>query len=172
MAENFSSLMRQHESAIICAWVDAIYSERRTTLASALSYEQLVGFLPECLESLSQLIDREGTDAEILEAVTRLRSYAHVRFQQGLLIDEVVREFTILRRVLNEFLWQEGSQALEGGELHALRSVLQRVNQFADELIAQALLVYAASLRPPVETRSSVWPPPRRRRAFLGEPEE
>ena len=171
MTENFSSLMQQHESAIICAWVDEIYSERRTTLASALSYEQLVGFLPECLESLSQLLDRAATDGEILEVVSRLRSYAQVRFQQGLLIDEVVREFTILRRVLNDFLWQESARALEGG-LPALRSVLQRVNHFVDELIAQALLVYAASLRPPVETRSSVWPPPRRRRAFLGEPEE
>lgn len=171
MTENFSSLMRQHESAIICAWVDEIYSERRTTLASALSYEQLVGFLPECLENLSQLLDKAATDGEVLEVVSRLRSYAQVRFQQGLLIDEVVREFTILRRVLNEFLWQEGSRALEG-DLHALRSVLHRVNDFVDELIEQALLVYAASLRPPVETRSSVWPPPRRRRAFLGEPEE
>ncbi|MEO8433687.1 MAG: RsbRD N-terminal domain-containing protein [Pyrinomonadaceae bacterium] len=163
--------MRQHESAIICSWVDEIYSERRTTLASALSYEQLVGFLPECLESISQLLDSAATDAEILEVVTRLRSYAQVRFQQGLLIDEVVREFTILRRVLNDFLWQEGARTPEG-DWQSLRSVLQRVNQFADELIAQALLVYAASLRPPVETRSSVWPPPRRRKAFLGEPED
>lgn len=171
MIENFSSVMRENESAIICAWVDEIYSERRTTLASALSYEQLVGFLPECLESLSQLLDKAATESEILEVVSRLRSYAQVRFQQGLLIDEVVREFTILRRVLNDFLWQEGSRAL-AGELPALRSALHRVNHFVDELIAQALLVYAASLRPPVETRSSVWPPPRRRRAFLGEPEE
>jgi hypothetical protein len=171
MIENFSTLMRQHESAIICSWVDEVYSERRTTLASALSYEQLVGFLPECLESVSQLLDSAATHAEILDAVTRLRSYAQVRFQQGLLIDEVVREFTILRRVLNDFLWQEGARALEG-DWQALRSVLQRVNHFADELIAQALLVYAASLRPPVETRSSVWPPPRRRKAFQGEPED
>jgi hypothetical protein len=171
MPENFSSLMRQHESAIICAWVDEIYSERRTTLASALSYEQLVGFLPETLESLAQLLDRAATDGEILEVVTRLRSYAQVRFQQGLLIDEVVRELTILRRVLNDYLWQEGSHAVDG-DLHALRNMLRRVNHFVDELIGQALLVYAASLRPPVETRSSVWPPPRRRKAFLGEPEE
>jgi len=171
MPDNFSSLMRQHESAIICAWVDEIYSERRTTLASALSYEQLVGFLPECLESLSQLLDRAATDGEILEVVTRLRSYAQVRFQQGLLIDEVVRELTILRRVLNDYLWQESSRTLEG-DLHTLRNMLYRVNHFVDELIGQALLVYAASLRPPVETRSSVWPPPRRRKAFLGEPDE
>jgi hypothetical protein len=46
------------------------------------------------------------------------------------------------------------------------------VNHFVDEMVGQALLVYAVSLRPRVETRSSVWPPPRRRKAFLGEPEE
>ena len=171
MPDNFSSLMRQHESAIISAWVDEIYSERRTTLACALSYEQLVGFLPECLESLSRLLDRAATDEEILEVAGRLRSYAQVRFQQGLLIDEVMRELSILRRVLNDYLWREASLALDG-DVHALRNALHRVNCFVDELIGQAVLVYAASLRPPVETRSSVWPPPRRRKAFLGEPDE
>ena len=163
--------MRQHESAIISAWVDDIYAEHRTTLASALSYEQMVGFLPECLESLGQLLDTAATDGEISDVVTRLRSYAQVRFQQGLLIDEVVRELSILRRVLNDYLWQEGSQALVG-DVAGLRQALHRVNHFVDELIGQALLVYAASLRPRVETRSSVWPPPRRRKAFLGEPDE
>jgi len=171
MPDTFSSLMRQQEGAIIGAWVDDIYAERRTTLATALSYEQLVGFLPECLESLAQLLDTGATDGEISEVATRLRAYAQVRFQQGLLIDEVVRELSILRRVLNDYLWQEGSLAL-AGDLRALRSALQRINHFVDELVGQALLVYAASLRPRLETRSSVWPPPRRRKAFLGEPEE
>jgi hypothetical protein len=171
MPDKFSSLMRKHESAIICSWVDDIYAERRTTLASALSYEQLVGFLPECLESLSQLLDTAATDGEITDAANRLRSHAQERFQQGLLIDEVVRELSILRQVLNDYLWQEGAQALDS-DLRALRNSLRRVNHFIDELVAQALLVYASSLRPRVETRSSVWPPPRRRKAFLGEPEE
>jgi len=171
MPENFSTLMRQHESAIICAWVHEIYSERRTTLASALSYEQLLGVLPECLEGLSQLLDRAAQDGEILEVVTRLRPYAQVRFQQGLLIDEAVRELTILRSVLNDYLWQEGAETLNG-DLKRLRNALRLINEFVDELIGQALLVYAASLRPPIETRSSVWPPPRRRKAFLGEPDE
>ncbi len=40
---------------------------------------------------------------------------------------------------------------------------------FFDELIAQAILVYAASLRPVVPTRASVWPPPRRGDATGGE---
>jgi hypothetical protein len=171
MPDKFSTLMRQHESAIIGSWVDDIYSERRTTLASALSYEQLVGFLPECLDSLAVLLDGSASDGEISDSANRLRSYAQERFQQGLLIDEVVRELSILRRVLNDYLWQEGSQALDG-HLGGLRLSLRRVNHFVDELIGQALLVYAASLRPRVETRSSVWPPPRRRKAFLGEPDE
>lgn len=171
MPDKFSTLMRQHESAIIGSWVDDIYSERRTTLASALSYEQLVGFLPEVLESLAVLLDGSASDGEISDTANRLRSYAQERFQQGLLIDEVVRELSILRRVLNDYLWQEGSQVLDG-HLGGLRVSLRRVNHFIDELIGQALLVYAASLRPRVETRSSVWPPPRRRKAFLGEADE
>jgi hypothetical protein len=44
-----------------------------------------------------------------------------------------------------------------------MRDALRLTTEFFDELIAQAILVYAASLRPIVPTRTSVWPPPPRR---------
>ncbi|MDQ3817823.1 MAG: hypothetical protein M3362_09045, partial [Acidobacteriota bacterium] len=57
----------------------------------------------------------------------------------------------------------EGSHATEG-DVWELRDAQRRADCFVDELIAQVLIIYAASFRPPVETRASVWPPPRRRR--------
>jgi hypothetical protein len=163
MLGRFASLFRQHEDALVRAWVDGVYQERRTDLASLLSYRQLVDGLPEIIEELARLLDDDADAQEIEVAVRSLRVHAQVRFQQGCLIDEVARELMILRRVLTDFLWREGIGVTER-EIRELREALARADLFVDELIAQAIIIYAVSLRPPVRTRSPQWPPPRRRR--------
>jgi hypothetical protein len=168
MPQQFTILIREQEETIIRAWVDEMYAERRTELPAILSYEQLVDHFPDALLEISQIIDQLATDAEIIEATRRLRAHAQVRFHQGALIDEVARELMIFRQVFSDFLWREGISATEG-DLWELRDAIRRADRFVDEMIAQAVVVYAASLRPPVETRTSVWPPPRRRRTDFPE---
>jgi hypothetical protein len=168
MHEQFITLIRRREEAIISAWIDELYKDPRTELPARLSYGQLIDHLPELLEELARVLDSAAEDLEILEATRRLRTHAQVRFHQGVLIDELARELMFLRRVLEDFLWREGASVVEG-ELRALRAALHCANRFIDEMLAQALVIYAASLRPPVETRTSVWPPPRRRKTDFTE---
>lgn len=163
MPKQFTPLILQHEEAIIRAWVDEMYAERRTELPALLSYGQLVDHLPDLLAELGKTLDLAATESEIVEASRRLRAHPQVRFHQGALIDEVARELMIFRKVFNDFLWREGVNATQG-DLWELRDAHKRVDRFMDELIAQTVVIFAASLRPPVETRTSVWPPPRRRR--------
>lgn len=163
MLQKFTSLIRQNEDAIIRAWMDEMYAERRTELTAMLSYGQLIDHLPDTLEELAIVLDRAASDIEIIEAASRLRSHPQVRFRQGALMDEVARELMFFRKVVNEFLWRECVCATQG-DLWELRDALLRTDRFVDELIAQIVVVYAASYRPSVETRTSVWPPPRRRR--------
>src|ERR1044071_10433193 len=168
MPQQFSILIRKQEEAIIRAWVDEMYAERRTELPATLSYEHLVDHFPEILQELALMLDQLATDAELIEATRRLRAHAQVRFQQGALIDEVARELMIFRRVFNDFLWRASMSATEG-DLWELRDALRRADHLIDEMIAQMVVVYAASVRPPVETRSTNWPPPRRRRTDFPE---
>jgi hypothetical protein len=171
MSERFATLLREYEGPIIRAWVEELYAERRTELPVRLAYGQLVGHIPELLEELARLLESGATDAEMIEATRRQRAYPQVRFYQGLLLDEVARELMLFRHVINDFLWREGLRVRQGS-LSELNDTLRRTNRFADEMIAQAIVVYAASLRPPVETRTSVWPPPRRRRTDFPEHDE
>ena len=168
MAEKFSLLLDQHGDSITRAWADEIYADRRTELPSQLSYNQLVEHLPELLRELAEVLDKALSGEEIARSVRHLRFHAQVRFQQDCLIDEVARELIILREVLTDFLWREGSSAIDG-DIWELRDALQRTNAFVDELIAQAVLVYAACLRPSVRTRTSAWWPPLRRRTNFPE---
>ena len=163
MPERFEISVRKHADDIVRAWADRIYSERRMELATLLSYEQLVDHLPDMLQELARLIDRSADDYEMTEAARRFRSLAQVRFYQGALLDEVARELILFRQVFEDFLWREAFDANEE-DCRRLRGALRRAGRFVDEMLVQTVLIYAASLRPPFETRSSVWPPPRRRR--------
>ncbi|HEX8180348.1 MAG TPA: RsbRD N-terminal domain-containing protein [Pyrinomonadaceae bacterium] len=162
MPGRFTALLRAHEDALTRAWVDGVYAERRTDLPALLSYRQLVEPLPEVFDELARLLDEAANEGEIIESARYLRRHTQVRFQQGCLLDEVARELMILRGVLHDFLWREGPIATDG-DLWELRDALRRTNALLDELVAQALVTYAASLRPPVQTRMTVWPPARRR---------
>jgi hypothetical protein len=163
MPERFETFVREHEDALVRAWADRVYADRRTGLPTLLSYEQLVDHLPDMLAEVARLIDEGVDDFEIAETARRLRSFSQVRFYQGALIDEVARELMLFRQVFEDFLWRELFAATDENCLR-LRGALRRAGRFVDEMLVQTLLTYAASLRPPVETRSSVWPPPRRRR--------
>jgi hypothetical protein len=163
MPRRFSSLFRQQLDPFTRAWADEVYAERRTDLATLLTFRELVEHVPEVLEELGWLLDERADAEEICEGARRLRGYARVRFQQGVLIDEVARELMLLRSTLCEFLWQE-ARAFADEDARVLREALRRAELFFDELLAEAILVYASSLRPVVPTRGSVWPPPRRRR--------
>jgi hypothetical protein len=162
MPEHFAQLIRKYEDAIILAWVEEVYADSRTELPAMLSYGQLVNHMPELLAELARVLDGADSEGEIIEGAKRLRAHAQVRFYQGALVDEVAQELMLFRKVFSEFLWREG-MSVTGRDLWRLRNALRLASRFLDEVIVQSLIVFAASLRPPVQTRTSIWPPMRRR---------
>ena len=161
MSDSFASFLRLHHDSVVRSWVDAMYRDGRTELTERLSMEQLVNHLPEALDELATLVDHSASDAEIAEAAKRLRVHPQVRFQQGALMDEVAREFITLRSVIHDLFWKP--EFLDTESRSEARATLYTINRFLDELVVQTIIVYAASLRPTVETRISNWPPPRRK---------
>lgn len=157
MSSTFDALFRQHREALVFAWVDEIYADRRTDLRTLLSYRELIEHLPELLGELADALDSAAQAGEITLIVRRLSFHAQVRFRQGCLIDEVARELMILREVLIDLLWREGAR-VTNGDFWELRDAIWRTDKFIDELILQTLVIYAASLRPLVRTRITRWP--------------
>src|SRR5437870_6001257 len=106
MPRRFLPHFRKHLDSLTRVWVDAVYAERRTDLASILSFRELVEHVPDILEELARLLDAGAGSSEAAEGARRLRVVAQARFQQGVLIDEVARELMLLRNTLGDFLWQ------------------------------------------------------------------
>src|ERR1700749_2189085 len=163
MPRRFLPIFRKHLDPLTRAGVDAVYADRRTDLASILSFRELVEHVPEITEELAGLLEAGAGGREVEEGARRCRGLAQGRFEQGVLIDEVARELMLLRSTLSEFLWQQ-APGLALTEPREMRDAQRLTADFFDELIAPAILVYAASLRPAVPTRGSVWPPRRGRR--------
>ena len=147
MARRFLPFLSTNLDTLTRAWVDSIYAERRTDLASILSFRELIEHVPEIIEELASLLDADAPVAEVEEGARRCRRLAQARFQQGVLIDEVARELMLLRKTLSEFLWQQ-APGLALTEPREMRDAQRLTTEFFDELIAQVILVYAASLRP------------------------
>lgn len=161
MSQKLFFLLSRYEDAIIKAWVEEVFANRRMELARLLTFEQLVDPLPDILDEIAFIADTAAGEDEIIEAARRLRHHPQVRFQQNCLIDEVARELSVLREIVNEILWRE---SFETNDQRDFGGAMRRANMLIDELILQVIVVYAANLRPPISTRASVWPPPRRRR--------
>ena len=96
MPRRFSSLFRRQLDSFARAWVDEVYADRRTDLATLLSFRELIEHIPDVLEELGYLLDERADAEEICEAARRLRGFARARFHQGALLDEVARELMLL----------------------------------------------------------------------------
>lgn len=159
--KNYTAFLREFRDAITHIWADEVFATNETQHAERLSYRQLIDHLPGLLDELGRVLDHAAAPCDIAEAARRTRYFIHTRFQQGCLIDEVARELFTLREVINDFIWREALVPTER-DLRGLRSSLKRADIFFDELIRQMIVVYAASLRPPVPTYASIWHPSRR----------
>ena len=67
MPRRFSSLFRQRLDHLTRAWVDEVYADRRTDLATLLTFRELVGHIPDLFDELAYLLDG-------LAATRRIRS--------------------------------------------------------------------------------------------------
>ena len=162
---SFASVLREGEGRIVRRWVEQLYQDQRTELSNFLTYEQLIEHIPEIIEFVALAIEEDYDPSEIIDGVRGLRSHAQVRFYQGALIDEVARELMLLRQVIVDLLWQEALIEPKP-DLTKLNQSQWECNRVLDELVAQTLLIYASSMRPPAQTRGSIWPPRRRRTDF------
>lgn len=193
----FAARLKRCESEITARFVEEICASRRANLLSTLTYEQLVGYVPELLAELARAFETDAGAKQVARQARNIRDYAQTRFQQNCLIDEALRELMILRGIVNEVVWDDADKKLDNHktrsphcsryqddlsdsseiqsnfdrprvkrkegiasvatDIYEIRDALRRTQQFFDEIIWQTVMIYAASQRPPVPTRTASW---------------
>jgi hypothetical protein len=136
--EAISRLLRTGQETIVRDWTEKVTSDRRINSDARLSYIQLIDHVPQIVEELQQAIAREGREAPMLREG---REHGRQRWRQGYELKEVVRELTLLRATLVEFL-ERYSGALPTRAPEELTRSLNSINLFMDDEIYRTVEAY------------------------------
>jgi RsbT co-antagonist protein rsbRD N-terminal domain len=136
--EAISRLLRTGQDTIVRDWTEKVAADRRVNSDARLSYIQLIDHVPQIVEELQQAIAREGREAPMLREG---REHGRQRWRQGYELKEVVRELTLLRATLVEFL-ERYSGALPTRAPEELTRSLNSINLFMDDEIYRTVEAY------------------------------
>ena len=124
-------------------WTEKVTADRRVKSDDRLSYLQLVDHIPQIVEELH---DALGAGHEGPPPLTQGREHGRQRWRQGYELKEVVRELTLLRATLMEFL-DTYSGALASRTFDNLSRSYQKINWFMDDEIYRTVEAYLEAHR-------------------------
>ncbi len=152
MAEEISRLLQSGQETIVRAWTEKVASDRRVRSDEHLTYLQLVDHIPQIVEELRLALASGRTDGKMLEEG---REHGRQRWQQGYELKEVVRELTLLRATLIEFLdTYRGAIPAQTSEQFA--QSYRKITGFMDEELYKTVEAYLEAPYDPTAGRSAV----------------
>ena len=145
MKEAISRLLRTGQETIVRDWTEKVTADRRVNSDARLSYLQLIDHIPEIVEELQEAIVRGEGVAPML---SQGREHGRQRWRQGYELKEVVRELTLLRATLVEFL-ERYSGALPARTPEEITRSLNSINLFMDDEIYKTVEAYLDASKNP-----------------------
>ncbi len=89
-----------HRDEIIGEWVRTVERNRDISSSDHLDYKELVDHLPELCRELAELLKLPQGEQNRTEISTTARVHGGYRWRQGYRLEEVIREASIVRRIL------------------------------------------------------------------------
>lgn len=89
-----------YREEIIGEWLRAVERDRNISSSTHLDYTQLVDHLPELCEELADLLKCSNPEEKRGEIIRTARVHGGYRWGQGYRLEEVIREASIVRRIL------------------------------------------------------------------------
>jgi hypothetical protein len=138
MTEEIRRLLKNGQETIVRTWTEKVTADRRINSDERLSYLQLVDHIPEIVEELQAALGNGTGEAPML---TQGREHGRQRWRQGYELKEVVRELTLLRATLVEFI-ELYRGALSPRPPEELTRSFHRINVFMDDEIYRTVEAY------------------------------
>src|SRR5216110_2374115 len=96
-----------HREEIIAEWLRAV--ERNADISSPdhhLNYKELVDQLPKLCQELTELLKNPQSNQSRAEVSRAARVHGKYRWRQGYRLEEVIREASVVRRILFHNWWK------------------------------------------------------------------
>jgi hypothetical protein len=139
MPQEISRLLQNGHDTIVRKWAEKVTSDRRVRNDSRLTYLQLIDHIPNIVEELRQaLANGDRPEGAMLREG---RTHGRMRWQQGYELKEVVRELTLLRTTVVEFI-DAYRGALPARTSEQLVQSYNRIAGFMDEEIYKTVEAY------------------------------
>ena len=145
MTEEIRRLLKMGQETIVRAWTEKVTADRRVTSDDRLSYLQLVDHIPQIVEELHDALGSGNGEGP---ALTQGREHGRQRWRQGYELKEVVRELTLLRVTLVEFI-ELYRGALPPRPPEELSRSFHRINVFMDDEIYRTVEAYLDASKNP-----------------------
>ena len=145
MTEEIRRLLKNGQETIVRTWTEKVTADRRVQSDERLSYLQLVDHIPQIVEELHEALGNGNGEAPVL---TKGREHGRQRWRQGYELKEVVRELTLLRATLVEFL-ERYSGALPARTPEDITRSLNHINLFMDDEIYRTVEAYLDASKHP-----------------------
>ncbi|HEY0173993.1 MAG TPA: RsbRD N-terminal domain-containing protein [Pyrinomonadaceae bacterium] len=131
MSDDIRRLIKNGQETIVRTWTEKVTSDRRVSSDERLSYLQLVDHIPQIVEELHDALGEAAAEQAMLR---QGREHGRQRWQQGYELKEVIRELTLLRVTLVEFI-ELYRGALPPRAPDELTRSFHRINVFMDDEI-------------------------------------
>jgi hypothetical protein len=138
MTEDIRRLLKNGQETIVRTWTEKVTADRRVNSDERLSYLQLVDHIPQIVEELHEALGAVNGERVVL---TEGREHGRQRWRQGYELKEVVRELTLLRVTLVEFI-ELYRGALPPRPTEELTLSFHRINIFMDDEIYRTVEAY------------------------------
>jgi len=145
MTDEIRRLIKNGRETIVRTWTEKVTADRRVSSDERLSYLQLVDHIPQIVEELQDALGDANGHAP---ALTEGREHGRQRWRQGYELKEVVRELTLLRVTLVEFI-ELYRGALPPRPPEELARSFHRINVFMDDEIYRTVEAYLDASRNP-----------------------
>lgn len=141
MTKEISRLIKNGQETIVRDWTEKVTSDRRINSDSRVSYIQLIDHIPQIVEEIQSALVLDMADGHMLQEGGE---HGRQRWRQGYELKEVVRELTLLRATLVEFL-DRYRAALPASKPDELTRSFNKINLFMDDEIYRTVEAFLAA---------------------------
>jgi hypothetical protein len=138
MSQELSRLLENGSETILRKWTEKVISDKRVCSDAELTYAQLLDHVPQIVAELTYALADESHESKTL---TEGKEHGRLRWRQGYDLKEVVRELTLLRATVMEFI-ASYCGAMRSQSAEQLSHSFRRINGFMDEELYKTIEAY------------------------------
>jgi signal transduction histidine kinase len=128
-----------HREEIIGEWLRAVERNPDITSAEHLDYAELVDHLPELCQELAELLKSPQSDQNRSDISRTARVHGKYRWRQGYKLEEVIRETSIVRRILFHSWVDAYAREVPKFSGETRRAAENIIHQAVDDVIADSV---------------------------------